>query len=106
MPQVCVDLFITSQAYVDMASISDIPRTTGGQVASNIYIYIYILIKYLFILSFCCNRLVSICINDDIRYRVPLKIVIFFMIAYVFCVTVAYASPSFKIPVKVLICTP
>ncbi|CAH2065465.1 unnamed protein product [Thlaspi arvense] len=30
--QVCVDLFITSQAYVDMASISDIPRTTGGQV--------------------------------------------------------------------------
>ncbi|CAH8307444.1 unnamed protein product [Eruca vesicaria subsp. sativa] len=30
--QVCVDLFITSQAYVDMASISEIPRTTGGQV--------------------------------------------------------------------------
>uniref|UniRef100_A0A1J3JSF0 Protein transport protein Sec24-like CEF n=3 Tax=Noccaea caerulescens TaxID=107243 RepID=A0A1J3JSF0_NOCCA len=30
--QVCVDLFITTQAYVDMASISDIPRTTGGQV--------------------------------------------------------------------------
>ncbi|KAJ4872629.1 Protein transport protein Sec24-like [Raphanus sativus] len=30
--QVCVDLFITSQAYVDMASISVIPRTTGGQV--------------------------------------------------------------------------
>ncbi|CAH2077179.1 unnamed protein product [Thlaspi arvense] len=30
--QVCVDIFITSQAYVDMASISVIPRTTGGQV--------------------------------------------------------------------------
>ncbi|KAI4313465.1 hypothetical protein L6164_026446 [Bauhinia variegata] len=30
--QVCVDLFITSQTYVDIASISDIPRTTGGQV--------------------------------------------------------------------------
>ncbi|CAN7070027.1 unnamed protein product [Brassica oleracea var. botrytis] len=30
--QVCVDLFITSQAYVDMASISVIPTTTGGQV--------------------------------------------------------------------------
>ncbi|KAG7559637.1 Sec23/Sec24 helical domain superfamily [Arabidopsis thaliana x Arabidopsis arenosa] len=30
--QVCVDLFITTQAYVDMASISEIPRTTGGQV--------------------------------------------------------------------------
>ncbi|EOA15938.1 hypothetical protein CARUB_v10004032mg [Capsella rubella] len=30
--QVCVDIFITTQAYVDMASISVIPRTTGGQV--------------------------------------------------------------------------
>ncbi|KAJ6801478.1 protein transport protein Sec24-like [Iris pallida] len=30
--QVCVDIFITSQTYVDMASISVIPRTTGGQV--------------------------------------------------------------------------
>ncbi|CAN8268324.1 unnamed protein product [Cochlearia groenlandica] len=30
--QVCVDIFISTQAYVDMASISDIPRTTGGQV--------------------------------------------------------------------------
>ncbi|GLU01056.1 hypothetical protein SLE2022_183820 [Rubroshorea leprosula] len=30
--QVCVDLFITSQTYVDIASVSVIPRTTGGQV--------------------------------------------------------------------------
>ncbi|KAL7099354.1 hypothetical protein ACP275_09G079200 [Erythranthe tilingii] len=30
--QVCVDLFITSQTYVDIASLSVIPRTTGGQV--------------------------------------------------------------------------
>ncbi|XVF64559.1 hypothetical protein PTKIN_Ptkin09bG0178500 [Pterospermum kingtungense] len=30
--QVCVDVFITSQTYVDIASISVIPRTTGGQV--------------------------------------------------------------------------
>ncbi|XP_010521258.1 PREDICTED: protein transport protein Sec24-like At4g32640 isoform X2 [Tarenaya hassleriana] len=30
--QVCVDLFITTQTYVDIASISVIPRTTGGQV--------------------------------------------------------------------------
>ncbi|CAN8327041.1 unnamed protein product [Cochlearia groenlandica] len=30
--QVCVDIFITSQAYVDIASISVIPKTTGGQV--------------------------------------------------------------------------
>ncbi|KAJ7942736.1 Protein transport protein Sec24-like family [Quillaja saponaria] len=30
--QVCVDIFITSQTYVDIASISVIPRTTGGQV--------------------------------------------------------------------------
>ncbi|GFP82423.1 protein transport protein sec24-like cef [Phtheirospermum japonicum] len=30
--QVCVDLFITTQAYVDIASLSVIPRTTGGQV--------------------------------------------------------------------------
>ncbi|KAH6803284.1 Sec23/Sec24 protein transport family protein [Perilla frutescens var. frutescens] len=30
--QVCVDLFITSQMYVDIASLSVIPRTTGGQV--------------------------------------------------------------------------
>lgn len=37
MPQVCVDLFITTQAYVDMASISDIPRTTGGQVDIQIF---------------------------------------------------------------------
>jgi protein transport protein SEC24 len=36
MSQVCVDIFITTQAYVDMASISVIPRTTGGQVISNI----------------------------------------------------------------------
>ncbi|CAA2975078.1 transport Sec24-like At4g32640 [Olea europaea subsp. europaea] len=30
--QVCVDLFITTQTYVDIASISVITRTTGGQV--------------------------------------------------------------------------
>ncbi|PON36117.1 Zinc finger, FYVE/PHD-type [Parasponia andersonii] len=30
--QVCVDIFITTQTYVDVASISVIPRTTGGQV--------------------------------------------------------------------------
>ncbi|GFP98573.1 protein transport protein sec24-like cef [Phtheirospermum japonicum] len=30
--QVCVDLFITTQSYVDIASLSLIPRTTGGQV--------------------------------------------------------------------------
>ncbi|CAI9754037.1 unnamed protein product [Fraxinus pennsylvanica] len=30
--QVCVDLFITTQTYVDIASISVVTRTTGGQV--------------------------------------------------------------------------
>ncbi|GLJ22020.1 hypothetical protein SUGI_0412500 [Cryptomeria japonica] len=30
--QVCVDLFLTSQSYVDIASITVVPRTTGGQV--------------------------------------------------------------------------
>jgi protein transport protein SEC24 len=30
--QVCVDVFVTTQTYVDIASISTIPRTTGGQV--------------------------------------------------------------------------
>ncbi|XP_074281071.1 protein transport protein SEC24 C-like [Silene latifolia] len=30
--QVCVDVFITTQFYVDIASISIVPRTTGGQV--------------------------------------------------------------------------
>lgn len=30
--QVCVDLFLTTQSYVDIASISVVPRTTGGQV--------------------------------------------------------------------------
>lgn len=30
--QVCVDIFITSQTYVDIASISVVPSTTGGQV--------------------------------------------------------------------------
>ncbi|KAJ0762972.1 putative sec23/Sec24, trunk domain, sec23/Sec24, helical domain, Gelsolin-like protein [Helianthus annuus] len=29
--QVCVDVFLTTQSYVDIASISIIPRTTGGQ---------------------------------------------------------------------------
>ncbi|XP_065854000.1 protein transport protein SEC24 B-like [Euphorbia lathyris] len=30
--QVCVDVFITTQGYVDIASIAVIPKTTGGQV--------------------------------------------------------------------------
>ncbi|KAL9258600.1 transport protein SEC24 C-like protein [Drosera capensis] len=30
--QVCTDVFITSQSYVDIASMSVVPRTTGGQV--------------------------------------------------------------------------
>ncbi|XP_015571531.2 protein transport protein Sec24-like At4g32640 isoform X1 [Ricinus communis] len=30
--QVCVDVFLTTQTYVDITSISVIPRTTGGQV--------------------------------------------------------------------------
>ncbi|KAL2929877.1 hypothetical protein RDABS01_035287, partial [Bienertia sinuspersici] len=30
--QVCVDFFITTHSYVDIASISVVPRTTGGQV--------------------------------------------------------------------------
>ncbi|XP_011628219.1 protein transport protein Sec24-like At4g32640 [Amborella trichopoda] len=30
--QVCVDIFITAQSYVDIASISVVPITTGGQV--------------------------------------------------------------------------
>ncbi|KAL2492176.1 Protein transport protein Sec24-like [Abeliophyllum distichum] len=30
--QVCVDLFLTTQTYVDIASISVVTRTTGGQV--------------------------------------------------------------------------
>ncbi|GAB4826005.1 Protein transport protein Sec24C [Ancistrocladus abbreviatus] len=30
--QVCVDVFIVAQNYVDIASISVVPRTTGGQV--------------------------------------------------------------------------
>ncbi|XP_031282266.1 protein transport protein Sec24-like CEF [Pistacia vera] len=33
--QICVDVFITSQTYVDIASVSVIPRTTGGQVSIN-----------------------------------------------------------------------
>ncbi|KAG6535448.1 hypothetical protein ZIOFF_000421 [Zingiber officinale] len=30
--KVCVDIFVTTQTFVDIASISIIPRTTGGQV--------------------------------------------------------------------------
>ncbi|XP_073013012.1 protein transport protein SEC24 C-like [Typha latifolia] len=30
--QVCVDIFLTTQVYVDIASISVVPRTTGGQI--------------------------------------------------------------------------
>lgn len=36
MSQVCVDIFITTQTYMDIASISVIPRTTGGQVFENV----------------------------------------------------------------------
>lgn len=36
MLQVCVDVFVTTQTYVDIASISAIPRTTGGQVYMNV----------------------------------------------------------------------
>ncbi|KAF9681688.1 hypothetical protein SADUNF_Sadunf05G0028700 [Salix dunnii] len=32
--QVCVDVFITTQTYVDIASISVIPKTTGGQAGT------------------------------------------------------------------------
>ena len=35
--QVCVDVFITTQTYIDIASISVIPRTTGGQVTEKLY---------------------------------------------------------------------
>ena len=35
--RVCVDVFVTTQTYVDIASISAIPRTTGGQVNMNFY---------------------------------------------------------------------
>ncbi|XP_042483805.1 protein transport protein Sec24-like At4g32640 [Macadamia integrifolia] len=30
--QVCVDVFITTQSYVDIASVSVVPKTTGGQI--------------------------------------------------------------------------
>jgi protein transport protein SEC24 len=30
--QVCADLFLTSQNYLDIASLSVVPRTTGGQI--------------------------------------------------------------------------
>jgi protein transport protein SEC24 len=30
--QVCVDLLLMSQSYVDIASLSVVPRITGGQV--------------------------------------------------------------------------
>ncbi|CAM8891355.1 unnamed protein product [Rhodiola kirilowii] len=30
--QVCVDIFLTTQSYVDISSISVVPKTTGGQV--------------------------------------------------------------------------
>ncbi|PKA54480.1 Protein transport protein Sec24-like CEF [Apostasia shenzhenica] len=30
--QVCVDVFITTQTFIDLSSISVVPRTTGGQV--------------------------------------------------------------------------
>lgn len=39
--QVCVDLFMTAQTYVDIASISVIPSTTGGQVLMNDVLCIY-----------------------------------------------------------------
>ena len=43
MFQVCVDVFITTQTYVDIASISVIPRTTGGQVLKNVVTYMLFL---------------------------------------------------------------
>lgn len=36
--QVCVDIFITTQSYVDIASISVVPKTTGGQVQFTVII--------------------------------------------------------------------
>lgn len=78
--QVCVDLFITTQSYIDIASISVIPRTTGGQVLMNLLlsylaistcvillrvfsydfivfslVYIYIYIFKIFVLSLICK---------------------------------------------------
>lgn len=37
MLQVCVDIFVTTQTYIDIASMSVIPRITGGQVLENVY---------------------------------------------------------------------
>ncbi|KAF7123253.1 hypothetical protein RHSIM_Rhsim12G0137600 [Rhododendron simsii] len=39
--QVCVDVFITTQTYVDIASISVIPRTTGGKQYNSFLVYYY-----------------------------------------------------------------
>lgn len=36
--QVCADLFLTSQNYLDIASLSVVPRTTGGQVCMPYYL--------------------------------------------------------------------
>lgn len=55
MLQVCVDVFVTTQTYVDIASISVIPRTTGGQVYVNFYVSVVEIIDVL--LLFMLNEL-------------------------------------------------
>jgi len=55
MLQVCVDVFVTTQTYVDIASISVIPRTTGGQVYVNFYVSVLEIIDVLLI--FMLNEL-------------------------------------------------
>jgi protein transport protein SEC24 len=46
--QVCVDVFLTTQSYVDIASISVVPQTTGGRVGILPTIYEVInLVDYL-----------------------------------------------------------
>ncbi|XP_042480943.1 protein transport protein Sec24-like At4g32640 [Macadamia integrifolia] len=63
--QVCVDVFITTQSYVDIASISVVPKTTGGQVlsffTSNFHNIQHLLNKFMELLFLCLkknNRLV------------------------------------------------
>ena len=36
-----MDVFITSQAYVDIASISVIAKNTGGKVLKSVFFYFY-----------------------------------------------------------------
>lgn len=61
MRQVCVDVFVTTQTYVDIASISVIPRTTGGQVYVNVFMALFF--KYMIeVLVFivCCDKEVEL----------------------------------------------